>query len=118
MKPERDPWTKLLDAWRKETRAYHSLECDESVPSVPSVPLGFSTRVVARWHAQEQTGSSMSWLELWQKCAIPGACAAVLGLVATVALGSAGQDHNDHHKGSAAAGLFVIPDIELPGLAD
>ena len=104
MKPERDPWTEVLDAWRRDSPLEEGLELDESVP------MGFATRVVARWQAEDTLASS-SWVELWEKCAIPGAFAAVLGLLALVAFDSASGDSHD----SAVSGLFVIPDIDLPG---
>ena len=104
MTPEQDSWSKLLRAWHREDAAANSTPEED-------VPLGFSTRVVARWKDEKVAYPAPSWLELWERCAIPGACAAMLGLVALVALGAASEQKKDH----TSSGLFVIPDIDMPG---
>ena len=104
MNSDQDSWAKVVEAWLRDDASEPSPEVERD----DSAPMGFSTRVVARWQAESRSREGGSWLSLLDRCALPGACLSILALVLLFAFAPG-------ERASSSSELFAIPDIQLPG---
>jgi len=111
MNPKHDPWTRLADAWRREASEAASLNADEGDEAAP---FGFAARVVARWKNPQNplVPPRVLWLEIWETCAMRGACVAVVVLLASSALVLFKENAAGRNPASPAS-LIEVPDIGI-----
>ena len=92
MKPNSDPWSALTTQAR--------LHAANKPAEDESIPLGFATRVVARWKSANESPT----FAFWQRWSLRGAVAAVMAY-ALVATWSAGNPQAE-----------VIPVLDVPAM--
>ncbi|MEZ5328649.1 MAG: hypothetical protein R3F19_26690 [Verrucomicrobiales bacterium] len=107
MKPETDPWSRLLTTWRNESRA----EAGSGHINDEAPPFGFSTRILAQWQkaTDRPEPEAVRWLDIWCKCAIRSAFVAALGALAFAAFDKISDTQPNQE------GLIAIPDLDPPG---